>query len=229
VRNAKRSVWQTKCWVSRMVVRMVFARRRPRGWNRRVFQFAHSVVSLQESMWQNVLTAWRSARNAAREHPEEGTSITLTMKSERESPTSDIEFCVVDISNTFVPGVEQKEFENCLSFFQKYGVFRNLLKRMDATRASNKGFFGKPLKSKFFSVDALKMKYDEFKKKGEEEIGEDSLAVTLLKFGIMSHVDKYDSLEKAERAFVDQENEMIQKTTMVEAPTIKKIGEDEQS
>ena len=192
-----------------MVVRMVFARRRPRGWNRRLFHASHSVVTMQEVAWMQIVTGWKMARTAAQQRIDEGTTVTITTKKETEGVSSDLEFFVVDISNTFKPAEEERQYKGCLVYFDSYGAFKNLAKKIANEKIGNKSFFAREMKSKFFNIEAIKRKSELYKKAGEEEIGNASLASLFLKLGIMSHVGRYGSLDEAENAFASMEDEMI--------------------
>jgi phosphorylcholine metabolism protein LicD len=165
---------------------------------------------MQEVAWMQVVTGWKAARTAAVQHPDEGTTITLTKKQEREGLESDIEFFIVDISNSFKPEDEERQYQGCLVYFQTYGAFKNLAKKIAAEKIGDKSFFAKPLRSKYFNTSILLRNAEKYKEAGEKEFGESSLASMFLKLGIMSHVGKYASIDEAENAFLVMEKEMLE-------------------
>lgn len=192
-----------------MVVRLVFARRVPRAWNRRLLRDIQGVLTMQQQFWMHVQTMWRYAKQAATKNPEEGTTITITQpRLEREKADSDIEFFIVDISNPFNKACEELEYKNSLVLFEKYNVFKRMFK--DKVPESN--FFSKPLKSKYFNIDTVMKSMKKQREAGEEEMERQGTTVAemMLKLGVMSHVGKYETLEEAENAFLNQEQELLE-------------------
>ena len=163
------------------------------------------VIGLQQQLWQHITLMWRYAKSASLKNAQVGTIVTITTKTERESMNSDIEFLIVDISNEADKKTEDYEFEVCQRMFSPQGVFKKFFKQ----KIPESGFYAKPLKSSYFNIDAVTKNLSKYRKEGEKEIGERSVFDMLLKMGIMCHLDKYETLEKAENAFIEQEKELL--------------------
>ena len=172
-----------------MVVRLVFARRVPRAWNKKILWATKGVVGMQMQLWQHVNLMWRYAKSASLKNPHVGTIITITTKTEHETPFSDIEFFIVDISNDIDKAVEDNEFEVCKKMFSPYGVFKKFFDK----KVPESEFYKKPFNSKFFNIDAVLQTVNKQKKKGEKELeGTDKTVLDLLlKMGIMCHLGQY--------------------------------------
>lgn len=188
------------------MIRLVHCRRIPKKWNARVLWRTQSALAQQSSCWLHIQTMWKYARSAADKNPEEGTVITITKQEETEGLTSALEFFIVDISNERYKEKEDNEYKSCLAMFDSYSVFKKLLGKGVAENA----FLSKPFKSKFFNMSAIKSQLDKAREKGEEAIGNKSLANAMLQLGIMSHLGRYDSLEQAEKSFSDMEDELLE-------------------
>lgn len=151
-------------------------------------------------------TMWRYAKSAADKSPDEGTTITITKHEEKEGIQSNIEYFIVDISN-LDKAREDNEYNACLKMFDSYSVFKKLFGSKEVPKNE---FLARKFKSKFFNIDAVKKQLDKAREKGEEALGNKSVANALLQLGVMTHLGRYASLDDAENAFGVQEQEMLE-------------------